>query len=145
MTRSQIIVLSGVGVTLALIGLLSFGFVALDHGFFTFKAKKPELVFNTQTGQDRAVHDFFAGFAREEGFSFEDTTPMAPPEDGSSGFALEMDRGDEVIKVLSGTQPNRFFVFVDAKNPDPALKPMAARMLAQLRNAWPDAAEYKGP
>ena len=144
MTRSQIIVLSGVGVTLALIGFLSFGFIALNNGLVAFKHEKPNLVFNTKTGQDRAVHDFFADFADREGYSFEDTTPATPPEDGSSGFALEMDRGDVVIKVLSGTRPE-FFVFVDAKNPDPALKAMETRLLSRLRSAWPDAADYKGP
>jgi hypothetical protein len=139
-TRSQKIVAGGVGFTIALLLLLWLGFFALNHGLITPEDKKPDLVFNTKGDQDRAIHDFFAGFAAREGYSFADSTPETPPEDGNRGFALEMDRGGQTIKVLSGTQPNRFFVF--AKNSDPVLE---ARLLAQLRRSWPDAAEYKGP
>jgi hypothetical protein len=143
LTRSQIIVLSGVATTIALIGLLSLGFFAVNHGLITLDEKKPDLVFHTKNGQ--AVHDFFARFAKSEGYSFTDSTPLTPPEDGHPAFSLEMDQGDKVMKVLSGTRAGSFFVFVDAKKSDAALKAMEMRLLTQLRSEWPDAAEYKGP
>ena len=98
MTRSQIIVLSGLVGTLLVAGLLSIGFVALNRAQFA-AAQKPDLVFHTKGDQDRAVHDVFAQFAAQQGYRFKDSTPIVPPEDGRRIFDLALDKADGSVKV----------------------------------------------
>jgi len=142
-TRSQIIVLSGLVGTLLVAGLLSIGFVALNRAEFA-AAQRPDLIFHTKGDQDRAVHDFFAQFAAQQGYRFKDFTPVAPPEDGRRIFDLALDKTDgSSVKVRSATQPDRFFVFVYAK--DATRRAVATQLRERLRKYWPDAADYRGP
>jgi hypothetical protein len=142
-TRSQIIVLSGLAGTLLVAGLLSIGFVALNRAEFA-AAQKPDLVFHTKGDQDRAVHDVFAQFAAQQGYRFKDSTPIVPPEDGRRIFDLALDKADgSSVKVRSATQTDRFFIFIYA--PDATRRAVATQLKARLRRLWPDAADYRGP
>ena len=148
MTRSQTIIVGGLLVTLALLAGLGGLFYALDSGLISPDLEKPklQLQFHTSGNQDKEVRTFFAGFAAAEGLRFKDTTPQPPPELGPRPFTLELKKGEQdSIAVRSITQPDRFFVFVYERKPDPALEPLTARLTAQLQKQWPDTAPYDGP
>jgi hypothetical protein len=148
MQRSQIILVSGVLFTLALIAALTFGFYAYNSGLLSFTVEQPklQLQFHTAGDQDKIVAAFFARFADVEKLSFKDTTPQPPPELGPRTFSLDMAQGDlAAIKVRSVTQPTRFFVFIYEEKPDPALDGIIARLTAQLHTAWPDTTKVKAP